>query len=123
MGGGALGARDKGRAGLGREPGRKPRTHTTTDRNPIVNRNLKRSETDARLTQHQTKEKCFDMMQHPCQLRFLFTRETGASRYTALKLGRRSGTGREKRVTPEFGEYQRRKNYTPKFRVLQTYPP
>jgi hypothetical protein len=26
------------------------------------------------------------------------------SRYTALKLGRRSETGREKRVTPEFGE-------------------
>jgi hypothetical protein len=26
------------------------------------------------------------------------------SHYTALKLGRRSGTGREKRVTPEFGE-------------------
>jgi hypothetical protein len=26
------------------------------------------------------------------------------SRYIALKLGRRSETGREKRVTPEFGE-------------------
>jgi hypothetical protein len=48
---------------------------------------------------------CFDMMQHPCQLRFLFARETDTSRYTALKLGRRSEMGREKRVTPEFGEY------------------
>jgi hypothetical protein len=63
------------------------------------------------------------MMQHPCQLRFLFTLVTDTSHYTALKLGRRSKMRREKRVTPEFGEYQRRKNYTPKFRALQTYPP
>jgi hypothetical protein len=53
------------------------------------------------------------MMQHPCQLRFLFTRDTDTSRYTALKMGRRSETGREKRVTLEFGEYQRRKKSTP----------
>jgi hypothetical protein len=45
------------------------------------------------------------MMQHPRQLRFLFTHDTDTSRYTALKLGRRSETGREKKVTPEFGEY------------------
>jgi hypothetical protein len=63
------------------------------------------------------------MMQHPCQLRFLFTRETDTSRYTALKKGRRSETGREQRVTPEFGDYRRRKNPTPKFKALQTYPP
>jgi hypothetical protein len=31
---------------------------------------------------------------------------------------RRSEEGREKRVTPEFGEYQRKKFY-PKFRALQ----
>jgi hypothetical protein len=48
-------------------------------------------------------------MQHPCQLRFLFTRDTDTSRYTALKIGRRSETGREKRLTSEFGEYRRRK--------------
>jgi hypothetical protein len=47
-------------------------------------------------------------MQHPCQLRFLFTCDTDTSRYTALKMGIRSETGREKRVTPKFGEYQRR---------------
>jgi hypothetical protein len=35
----------------------------------------------------------------------LFTHDTDTSRYTALKLGRRSETRREKRVTPEFGEY------------------
>jgi hypothetical protein len=52
-------------------------------------------------------------MQHPCQLRFLFTRETDTSRYTALKMGRRSETGKEKRVTPEFGEYRRRKILPP----------
>jgi hypothetical protein len=48
-------------------------------------------------------------MQHPCQLRFWFTRDADTSHYTALKMGRRSETGREKRVTPEFGEYQTRK--------------
>jgi hypothetical protein len=44
------------------------------------------------------------MMQQPCQLRVLFTRDTDTDHYTALKLGR-SETGREKRVTPDFGEY------------------
>jgi hypothetical protein len=39
-----------------------------------------------------------------------------------LKLERRSETGREKRVTPEFGEYKEEKKSTPKFRALQTYP-
>jgi hypothetical protein len=58
------------------------------------------------------------MMRHPCQLRFLFTRETDTSHYTALKIGR-SETGREKRVTPEFGEYRKRKILPPKFWVLQ----
>jgi hypothetical protein len=48
---------------------------------------------------HQTKEICFDMMQHPYQLRFLFTRDTDTSHYTALKSGR-SKMGREKRVMP-----------------------
>jgi hypothetical protein len=48
---------------------------------------------------------CFGMMQHPYQLRFLFAHDTDTSRYTDLKMGRRSKTGREKRVTPEFGEY------------------
>jgi hypothetical protein len=76
---------------LGRGPGQKPTTHTITDRKPPANQN--------------PKEICFGMMHHPCQLRFLFTRNTDTSRYTALKLGRRSETGREKRVTPEFGEY------------------
>jgi hypothetical protein len=58
------------------------------------------------------------MMQHPWELRFLFTRDTDTSLYTALKVGRRSGTRREKGVTPEFGEYRRRKFIPPKFRAL-----
>jgi hypothetical protein len=51
-------------------------------------------------------------MQHPCQLRFLFTSDMNTGLYTALKMGR-SETGREKRVTPEFGEYRRRKFIPP----------
>jgi hypothetical protein len=62
------------------------------------------------------------MMQHPYQLRFLFTLVTDTSHYTALKHGRRSKTGREKRVTPEFGEYRRRKIIPLKFRALQLFP-
>jgi hypothetical protein len=44
------------------------------------------------------------MMQHPCQLRFLLTHDTSTIHYIALKLGRKSETGKEKGVTPEFGE-------------------
>jgi hypothetical protein len=102
---GGCGARGvgSGRTRLGRGPGRKPTTHTTTDWNPIANRNPKRGETDARL--NTTSDKRNMLWQHSCQLRFLFTRETDTSRYTTLKMGKRSETGREKRVTPEFGQY------------------
>jgi hypothetical protein len=55
-------------------------------------------------------------MQHPCQLSFLFTRDTDISLYTTLKIGRRSETGREKGVTPELGEYRRRKIISPNSR-------
>jgi hypothetical protein len=40
-----------------------------------------------------------------------------------LNLGRRSETGREKRVTLEFGERKEEKILPPKFRALKTYPP
>jgi hypothetical protein len=49
----------------------------------------------------------------------LFTRDTDTSLYTALKIRRRSETGREKRITPGCGEYRRRKIIPLKFRVLQ----
>jgi hypothetical protein len=56
-------------------------------------------------------------------LRFWFIHDTNTYRYTGLKLGRKSESGREKRVTPEFGERKEEKKSTPKFRALQTYPP
>jgi hypothetical protein len=59
----------------------------------------------------------------PMTLRFWFIHDTDTCHHTGLKLGRRSETGREKRVTPEFGERKEEKNSTPKFRVLQTYTP
>jgi hypothetical protein len=40
------------------------------------------------------------------------------SHYSSLKIGRKGETGREKRVTPDFGEYQRRKIIPLKFRAL-----
>jgi hypothetical protein len=96
------------RAGLGQaRSGRGSKTSSAHDHGSKTNRESKseRGEMDARLNTTQTKEICFDMMQHPCQLRFLFTRETDTSHYTALKMGRRSETRGEKRVTPEFSEY------------------
>jgi hypothetical protein len=42
-------------------------------------------------------------------LRFWFIHDTDTCHYTGLKLGRRSETGREKRVTPEFGERKEEK--------------
>jgi hypothetical protein len=55
-------------------------------------------------------------------LRSLFIHDTNTCHYTGLKLGRKSESGREKRVTPEFGERKEEKNPTPKFRVLQDAP-
>jgi hypothetical protein len=62
---GALGRAGLGRAGLGRGPGRKPTTHTTTDRNPIANRNPKRGETNARLNTTSDKR---NMLRHDATL-------------------------------------------------------
>jgi hypothetical protein len=66
---GARGARGRagtgragsGRAGLGRGSGRKPTTHTTTDRNPIANRNPKQGEMDTRLNTTSDKR---NMLRH-----------------------------------------------------------
>jgi hypothetical protein len=44
--------------------------------------------------------------------------DTNTRHYIGLKLRRRSETGREKRVTPEFGERKEEENSTPKFRAL-----
>jgi hypothetical protein len=49
----------------------------------------------------------------PMTLRFWFIHDTDTCHYTGLKLGRRSETGREKRVTPEFGERKEEKILPP----------
>jgi hypothetical protein len=49
----------------------------------------------------------------PMTLWFWFIHDTDTCHYTGLKLGRKSETGREKRVTPEFGERKDEKNSTP----------
>jgi hypothetical protein len=40
----------------------------------------------------------------PMTLRFWFIHDANNCHYTGLKLGRKSESGREERVTPEFGE-------------------
>jgi hypothetical protein len=49
----------------------------------------------------------------PMTLRFWFIHDTDTYHYTGLKLGRRSETGREKRVTAEFGERKEEKILPP----------
>jgi hypothetical protein len=51
-------------------------------------------------------------------LRFWFIHNTNTCHYTGLKLGRKSESRREKRVTPEFGERKEVKILPPKFRAL-----
>jgi hypothetical protein len=46
-------------------------------------------------------------------LGFWFIHDTDTCHYTGLKLGRRSETGGEKRVTPEFGERKEEKILPP----------
>jgi hypothetical protein len=45
--------------------------------------------------------------------RFWFIHDTDTCHHTGLNLGRRSETGREKRVTPEFGERKEEKILPP----------
>jgi hypothetical protein len=62
-----------------------------------------RNETNTQLDTTSDKR---NMLWHdatPSQLRFLFTRDTDTSLSTSLNIGRRSETGREKRVTPDVG--------------------
>jgi hypothetical protein len=84
------------RARLGRGPGRQPTTRT---RLPIIefkSRIENQNETNEQLDTTLDKRNMLRMMQHPCQLRFLFTRDMDTSLYTALKMGRR-GKREEKR--------------------------
>jgi hypothetical protein len=98
-GAGRQGRTGQGRAELGRVG---PGWAAPQDKNPrhaqpqigIQSRNEIRNKTkqNTRLNTTSDKEICLGMMQHSCQLRFLFTHNTDTSRYTALKLGRRSET-------------------------------
>jgi hypothetical protein len=123
MGGcGAPGARGPGRAGLGWVgPGH------FADQNPRHARlsNRLQSQTENRDRTRRTRNiRQRNVLRHdetPMTLRFLFIHDTDTCHYTGLKLGRKSETGREKRVTPEFGE-KRRKNSTPNSRRYKPIP-
>jgi hypothetical protein len=121
---GAPGARGLGRTGLGWAG-----LGQIADRNPRHARPLNglQSRIEIRNRTRRTRDiRQRNALRHdatPMTLRFWFIHDTDTCHYTGLKLGRRSETGREKRVTPEFGERKEEKNSTPKFRALQTYPP
>jgi hypothetical protein len=114
-GGGARGARARpgwtgpSLAGLGH----------ITDRNPRHARPLNglQSRTDIRNRTRRTRDiRQRNALQHdatPMTLRFWFIHDMDTCHYTGLKLGRRSETGREKRVTPEFGERKEEKILPP----------
>jgi hypothetical protein len=95
---GARGARAKARpswaAGLSRAALRDKNPRHTQPQIEIQSRNEIQNENKqhTRLNTTSNKEICLGMMQHSCQLRFLFTRIVDTSRYTALKLGRWSET-------------------------------
>jgi hypothetical protein len=93
------------------------------DRNPQHARHWLQSRTENRDRTRRTRNtRQRNVRRHdatPMALRFWFIHDTDTCHYTGLKLGRKSETGREKRVTPEFGERKEGKNSTPKFRALQ----
>jgi hypothetical protein len=117
---GRAGAR---RVGLGRVAGRKPTTRMTTDRNPTANQEPEtRRDRCVIKSNHQTKEICFGMMQHPCQLRFfVYTRDRHQSLYF-FENGKKEQNRKRKRVTHEFGEYRRRKILPPNSRRYKPIP-
>jgi hypothetical protein len=118
VGGGARGTRagpgrtGPGWAGLGWAGplrGSKPTTRTTIKGNqsPTKIQNVTRRTRDIRQR---------NALRHdatPMILRFWFIHDTDTCHYTGLKLGRKSETGREKRITPEFGERKEEKILTP----------
>jgi hypothetical protein len=120
----APGARGPGRAGLGWVG-----SGHFADRNPrharLSNRLQSRIENrdGTRRTRNIRQRNVLRHDATPMTLRFWFIHDTDTCHYTGLKLGRKSETGREKRVTPEFGERKEEKILPPKFRALQTYPP
>jgi hypothetical protein len=111
---GATGARGPGRAG----PGQAGLGHIT-DRNPRHARPLNEIQlrTEIRNRTRRTRDiRQRNALWHdatPMTFRFWFIHDTDTCHHTGLKLGRRSETGREKRVTPEFGERKEEKILPP----------
>jgi hypothetical protein len=102
-----------GRAGLGRATSR-IETHNTHDpirdaRHGLQSRTKNRDRT--RRTRNFRQRNVLRHDATPMTLRSLFIHDTDTCHYTGLKLGRKSESGREKRVTPEFGERKEEKFY------------
>jgi hypothetical protein len=108
--GGAPGVRGPDRAGLGWAG-----LDHKADRNPRYARPL--NGLQSRVENRNRIRRTYDIRQRnvrrhdatPMTLRFWFIHDTDTCHHTGLKLGRRSETGREKRVTPEFGERKEEK--------------
>jgi hypothetical protein len=116
-GGGAWegGCGRQGRAGLGRATSR-IETHDTHD--PIRDaRHRLQSRTENRDRTRRTRNiRQRNVRRHDATLmalRFWFIHDTDTCHYTGLKLGRKSESGREKRVTLEFGERKEEKILPP----------
>jgi hypothetical protein len=126
------GAHGEGRALGGRGPGpgragphRGTKTHDTHNHGPEYNHETKSETILSKLViKHDIKQKKYDSpwCNTHVNLGFVSTRYGHQSLYY-FEIGKKERNEREKRVTPEFGECKRRKNSTPKFRTLQTYPP
>jgi hypothetical protein len=104
--------------GGGGAPGARGLGHIT-DRNPRHARppNGLKSRTEIRNGTRRTHDiRQRNVLQHdatPMTFRFWFIHDMDTCHYTGLKLGRRSETGREKRLTPEFGERKEEKILPP----------
>jgi hypothetical protein len=100
-----LGARRAGLGWAGPLRGSKPTTRTTQSRTKNRDR--------TRRTRNIRQRNVHRHDATPMTLRFWFIHDTNTCHYTGLKLGRKSETGREKRVTPEFGERKEEKILPP----------
>jgi hypothetical protein len=104
-----------GRAGLGRATLR-IETHDTHDPIRDAQHGLQSRTENLDRTRRTRNIRQRNVCRHdatPMALRFWFIHDTDTCRYTGLKLGRKSESGREKRVTPEFGERKEEKFLPP----------
>jgi hypothetical protein len=113
--GAGAGRTGPGQAGLGRATSR-IETHDTHDpirdaRHRLQSRTENRDRTRRTRNIRQINVRWHDAT--PMALRFWFIHDTDTCHYTGLKLGRKSESRREKRVTPEFGERKEEKILPP----------